>query len=174
MRSRRRARLRPLPALILVACIVLCLLAAIRGSQVRRQGALGQSVAPQGVDASESAGDGALTGIGESDRGEEAGGEGKGLQGNAQGLRTTVERGGVEQVATRLLCAYRDTGGCVLASSGYLDLFGSVWSCVVEGDGWVEVCLVCEQLQDDVCNVSVLHMEPNEIAQVMGDGAEGQ
>ena len=111
-------------------------------------------------------------GIGEHDGGEETGGEVVGPQGSTDGLRTTVERGGVEQVATRLLCTYRDTGECVLASSGYLDLLGSVWGCVVEGDGWVAVCLVCEQSQDDTCKVSVLHMEPNEIAQVMGDGTE--
>ena len=173
MGSRRRARPRPLPALILLTSIALGLLLALSGSQGWWQGSLGQSKAPQSTVASESADDGAGVGIGERDGGEEAGEGGIGPQGSTDGLRTTVERGGVEQVATRLLCTYRDTGECVLASAGYLDLLGSVWGCVVEGDGWVEVCLVCEQSQDDACTVSVLHMEPNEIAQVMGDGAEG-
>lgn len=173
MGSRRRARKRPLPALILAAGIALCLLMAISGSQVWRQGSLGQGRALSATDTSESADDGAVAGVGESNRSGEAGEGGKGPQGGTDGLRTTLEQGGVEQVATRLLCTYRDTGECVLASSGYLDLLGSVWGCVVEGDGWVEVCLVCEQSQDDACKVSVLHMGPNEIAQVMGDGTEG-
>ena len=173
MGSRRRARPRPLPALILLTSIALGLLLALSGSQGWWQGPFGQEKAPQRTVASESAGNGAGVGIGEHDGGEETGGEVVGPQGSTDGLRTTVERGGVEQVATRLLCTYRDTGECVLASSGYLDLLGSVWGCVVEGDGWVEVCLVCEQSQDDTCKVSVLHMEPNEIAQVMGDGTEG-
>lgn len=173
MGSRRRARERPLPALILAMGIALCLLTAVSGSQVWQQGSLGQGRVLPATDASESADAGVVTGVGESNRGGEAGEGGKGPQGGTDGLRTTLEQGGVEQVATRLLCTYRDTGECVLASSGYLDLLGSVWGCVVEGDGWVEVCLVCERSQDDACKVIVLHMEPNEIAQVMGDGTEG-
>ena len=53
------------------------------------------------------------------------------------------ESGSLEQVATRLLRSYRDAGSCVLARSGFLDLTGSVWSCVIQGDGWTDVCIVC-------------------------------
>lgn len=78
----------------------------------------------------------------------------------------SCEEGEVEQVAARLLCAYRDRGDCVLASSGYLDLFGSVWSCVVEGDGWADVCLVVQMDEGQLCQVSVTHLDACELGQL--------
>ena len=78
----------------------------------------------------------------------------------------SYEEGEVEQVATRLLCTDRDRGDCVLASSGYLDLFGSVWGCVVEGDGWADVCLVVQADEGRVCQVSVTHLDARELVQL--------
>lgn len=53
---------------------------------------------------------------------------------------------GVEQAAYSLLVTYRDgVTPCVLAQSGYLDLLGNTWGCVIEGDGWVDVCVVRER-----------------------------
>lgn len=79
-----------------------------------------------------------------------------------EGLVVTVERGEAEQVATRLLSSYREAGNCALASSGYLDLFGSVWGCVVQGDGWVDVCIVSEEGSDS--RVAVLRLEGAAVA----------
>lgn len=46
--------------------------------------------------------------------------------------------------AQTVLGRYEADGMCLLASAGYLDLFGRVWGCVVEGPGWVDVCVVEE------------------------------
>lgn len=48
----------------------------------------------------------------------------------------------VPDLAGELLGRYREGGGCVLVSAGYADLLGRVWVCVVQGDGWVDVCEV--------------------------------
>ena len=92
-------------------------------------------------------------------------------RGDQEGLVVTVERGEAEQVATRLLSSYRDAGDCALASSGYLDLFGSVWGCVVQGDGWVDVCIVSEEGSGS--RVAVLRLEGAAVArQLLGDDGE--
>ena len=64
----------------------------------------------------------------------------------------------LEQQAQRLLAGYRDEGRCVLTQAGYIDLAGSVWSCVVTGDGWVDLCVV-RATEDGGSDVSVQRME---------------
>lgn len=51
----------------------------------------------------------------------------------------------LEGGARSVLQGYMDSKDCALARHGYLDLGGRVWSCVVQGDGWSEVCLVVER-----------------------------
>jgi len=46
--------------------------------------------------------------------------------------------------ARGMLLAYQERGDCVLAHADYLDLMGRTWGCVVQGEGWVEICLVQE------------------------------
>ena len=84
------------------------------------------------------------------------------------GVSVQVVPGEVEQVATRLLSSYRDTGGCVLAYSGYIDLTGSVWACTVQGDGWVDVCVI-GNLDDGSCELSVLRMDRDEMWELLAD-----
>ncbi len=67
--------------------------------------------------------------------------------------------------------ALQDEGICILESyksagqrlvrSGYLDLLGNVWGCVVQGDGWVEICIIRAQ-EDGGCNVRVTRMVASE------------
>ena len=92
--------------------------------------------------------------------------------GRAEGgwSETRRESGSLEQVATRLLRSYRDTGSCVLARSGFVDLTGSVWSCVVQGDGWTDVCIVCTTEEADVCELRVLRLEADEMAELLTQG----
>lgn len=88
------------------------------------------------------------------------------------GISVSVRAGDLEQVATHLLTSYRDAHDCVLVSSGYLDLLGAVWGCVVQGDGWVDVCIVAHDAVAGRCRVSVLHMDADELAHVFEqDGA---
>lgn len=63
--------------------------------------------------------------------------------------------------ATRLLQGYREEGSCLLREAGYLDLFGNVWSCTVQGPGWVDVCVVSEGA-DGGSEVRVVRMDVDE------------
>lgn len=83
------------------------------------------------------------------------------------GVRVSAEQGSVEQVATRLLASYQQRGDCVLASAGYLDLMGSVWGCVVQGGQWVEVCTVFEAADSASCEVRILRMDADEVAELL-------
>ena len=51
---------------------------------------------------------------------------------------------GVVEEGKRLLERYRGRGDCVVAQAGYLDLGGRTWGCVMQGEGWVELCVVQE------------------------------
>ena len=44
----------------------------------------------------------------------------------------------------RVLEGYRLRGDCIVARAGYLDLSGKVWGCVVQGAGWVDLCVIRE------------------------------
>lgn len=68
---------------------------------------------------------------------------------------------GVPEVAGALLGGYREQGCCVLVSAGYADLFGRVWTCVVQGDGWVDVCEL-SATADGGCREAVTRMEARE------------
>lgn len=48
----------------------------------------------------------------------------------------------MREEARSVLSSYQDERDCVLARAGYVDLMGRVWSCTVQGDGWVDVCVV--------------------------------
>ena len=65
--------------------------------------------------------------------------------------------GELPEVATGVVEGYRDQGSCVLVRSGYLDMFGKVWSCTVSGDCWVDTCLVSEG--EGACVVLTVRME---------------
>ena len=74
-------------------------------------------------------------------------------------LSTYESHKGMEATSRELVYRYRDEADCLLRQAGYLDLLGGVWGCVVEGPGWVDVCVVREQEQDERCMVSVARME---------------
>ena len=63
-------------------------------------------------------------------------------------------------VAAELVSSYEEADDCLVRSAGYLDMFGSVWSCVMEGPGWVDLCLVSQG--EDGCVVRVTRMEAKE------------
>lgn len=82
---------------------------------------------------------------------------------SASDVSVCSEAGEVEQVATRLLASYRDERDCALAEAGYLDLLGSVWGCVVQGDQWVDICVI-EQVDEAFCRVHVMRLDASEVA----------
>ena len=54
---------------------------------------------------------------------------------------------------------YRDRGDCLMRQSGYLDLLGDTWSCVVQGPDWVDVCVVSAAAEDAGSVVRVQRLE---------------
>lgn len=78
------------------------------------------------------------------------------------------------QQAQKLLADYRDEGRCVLTQAGYIDLAGRVWSCVVTGDGWVDLCVVRAN-EDGGSDVSVQRMEASSWEEEVdaSNGADG-
>ena len=76
--------------------------------------------------------------------------------------------------ASAVLERARDAQPCVLVDSGYLDLLGNVWSCTVQGDGWVEVTVVREREQGKGSDVTTVRMDADawarELEGVMRDG----
>ena len=68
----------------------------------------------------------------------------------------------LEEEVARVLGRRRQEGNCVVARSGYLDLSGRVWGCVLQGDGWSDVVVVLEG-DGDGCNVLSCRMDAREI-----------
>lgn len=64
--------------------------------------------------------------------------------------------------AAALLAEYGAEPGTLLARSGWLDLVGRVWGCVVMGPGWVDVCLLSDGQSDGRTRVKTLRMEVSE------------
>ena len=52
------------------------------------------------------------------------------------------------ETASDVLTTYKETKTCALAFSGYLDLMGKQWACVVHGGSWVDCVFVNEKTSD--------------------------
>ena len=70
----------------------------------------------------------------------------------------------IDRVASALVGVYRKTHVCLVREAGYLDLLGDVWGCVMEGPGWVDLCLVSASDDEQGSAVSV------ERTNVLGEG----
>lgn len=65
----------------------------------------------------------------------------------------------LEGEGARLVEEYGARGDCVMAQAGYLDLSGSVWGCVMQGGGWVDICVVRDVEGGKGSCVVVWHMD---------------
>ena len=63
----------------------------------------------------------------------------------------------------RVLEGYRLRGDCIVAQAGYLDLSGKMWGCVVQGAGWVELCVIREG-DEGGSEVVSWHMDADDVA----------
>ncbi|MBO7674072.1 MAG: hypothetical protein J6S63_03580 [Atopobiaceae bacterium] len=63
-------------------------------------------------------------------------------------------------VATDVMDRYRYGEACLVRGSGYLGLLARTWSCVIEGPGWVDLCVV--QQEDKGCTVRVTRIVPGD------------
>lgn len=89
-----------------------------------------------------------------------------------QGGSTVSERSldaDLSSAAATLLEEYEEEPGTLLAHSGWLDLTGHVWGCVVLGPGWVDVCLAEDGRAHEGTRVQTLRMEVSEWRDSYGD-----
>lgn len=99
------------------------------------------------------------------------GADGRGLAAGALSAaeETSYESGlSLEGEGERLVEGYRARGDCVVAQAGYLDLAGSVWGCVMQGEGWVDICVVRDVGQGEGSFVVIWHMDAGEAAAAVG------
>lgn len=71
------------------------------------------------------------------------------------------------QEAQLLMQAYKKRNDCVLVTADYLDLFGRVWGCVVQGDRWVDVCIVSAEGKHS--KLKITRMDPGAWKEEMTD-----
>ncbi|MDO4797311.1 MAG: hypothetical protein Q4A01_04730 [Coriobacteriales bacterium] len=90
-----------------------------------------------------------------------------------QGSRRFQTQCGVDKTATELVGAYRSARVCLLHEAEYLDMLGNAWGCVVEGPGWVDVCLVRAGQDDGKSTVSVERLDAGGEESVHGTDGEG-
>lgn len=76
--------------------------------------------------------------------------------------------GSVEDVASQLVEERRDAGECLLVHAGYLDFTGRVWGCVLQGNRWVEICLIEEETDGTWCSARIWRMDAGEISRDLG------
>lgn len=108
---------------------------------------------------------------------EVAGGQGE-LVGYAQGplgVRATWSvASSLEQACAAVLAGYESQGDVELHYSGYLDLLGNTWACLVAGPAWVEVAVVEDggesgavgaHSQQGPCTLSVMRLGQEAIGQ---------
>ena len=78
--------------------------------------------------------------------------------------RTSYSSGlAIREQSEALLANYRERGDCVVARSGWLDLLGKTWGCVIQGEGWVDVCVVQED-EGGGSEVSVMRMDASALS----------
>lgn len=86
------------------------------------------------------------------------------------GLSRHLSLRALPEEARSVLEGYRDGGGCVLVQSGYLDLFGRVWSCTVSGGTWVELQVLREVPDGEGTEVVSVRMDADSWADLdIGD-----
>ncbi len=93
-----------------------------------------------------------------------------GIASASQATRYESERSLVDE-ARSVLEDREGRGDCVVAKSGYLDLAGRTWGCVLQGDGWAEVLVVSEDEESSGCEVVSWLMDVEDVKRVLGDGS---
>lgn len=71
------------------------------------------------------------------------------------------ERRPMTEAAADMLRAYREVPTAQLALSGYLDIKGNVWGAIVrDGRGWVDMMTVAADAGDASCRLRVVRLSP--------------
>ena len=82
----------------------------------------------------------------------------------SEGPTRSWEAASLEEGASQLLGEYSQDSACALAQSGYLDLQGHVWGCVVTGGGWADICIVKQADSDEAAQVYCWRIDQGSVA----------
>ena len=83
---------------------------------------------------------------------------------------TAADDDGFLDACAEVLERHKEDTGSRLLYSGYLDLFGNVWVCLVAGEGWAELDVV--RLQDDgMARASAFRLDASELQNLVGEGS---
>ena len=159
---------RPRLVLALLACAVALALPALLGTP--QASSPGASSPDAGEEAGEEAATPTALGDGPLARPDAAEGVvevSSGVSAQVSGYESDLP---LEEEARRCLERYRKEGDCVVSRSGYLDLLGGTWGCVMQGDGWAEVLLVSEAPDGAGSEVVVWRMDAADAADALAGG----
>lgn len=71
----------------------------------------------------------------------------------------------IQDEAQSVLESYQQRADCVLVYSGYLDLAGNVWSCLVNGGNWSELVTISDQ--GEIRRVSTCHISTQDVKNLL-------
>ncbi len=86
-----------------------------------------------------------------------------------QGPARSWEAASLEEGASQLLDQYAQDESCALAQSGYLDLQGRVWGCVVVGESWADICVVKQSDLGETAQVLCWRIDQDSVASGIGE-----
>lgn len=71
----------------------------------------------------------------------------------------------IQDEAQSVLESYQQRADCVLVYSGYIDLAGNVWSCLVNGGNWSELVTISDQ--GEIMRVSTCHISTQDVKNLL-------
>lgn len=71
----------------------------------------------------------------------------------------------IQDEAQSVLESYQQRSDCVLVYSGYIDLAGNVWSCLVNGGNWSELVIISDQ--GEIRRVSTCHITTQDVKNLL-------
>ena len=71
----------------------------------------------------------------------------------------------IQNEAQSILEGYQQRADCVLVYSGYLDIAGNVWGCLVNGGNWSELVTVSDQ--GEIRRVSTCHIATQDVKNLL-------
>ncbi len=71
----------------------------------------------------------------------------------------------IQDEAQSVLESYQQRANCVLVYSGYIDLAGNVWSCLVNGGNWSELVTISDQ--GEIRRVSTCHFSTQDVKNLL-------
>lgn len=71
----------------------------------------------------------------------------------------------IQDEAQSVLKSYQKRSDCVLVYSGYMDLAGNVWSCLVNGGNWSELVIISDQ--GEIRRVSTCHITTQDVKNLL-------